>query len=293
MTVGLLAQAGNASAAAILASLLLWGSVLFAVGVWLSLPGGGYIRRTVGQITAIAALGVFAWQLPPLFGWLDRGLFAVLAVVTVLSCLAAVTARNPVYCAIWFGLALLGTAGLFLLLGAQFLSVATVTVYAGAILVTFLFVIMLAQPRGHAYYDRVSWEAFLSAAAGAVLVGLLTAAIQRGTETPDGVAATVAVVSLASRTDAATHGVLSDEHVAHLGRELVGRHLISMQAAGVLMLAALVGAMAIIAYGRQSQAASVELAERALLRTNDAPAIVLPQPQQSSVRRESPGGIHA
>jgi NADH-quinone oxidoreductase subunit J len=68
---------------------------------------------------------------------------------------------------------LLGTAGLFLYQGAQFLSVATVVVYAGAILVTFLFVLMLAQPEGQAYYDRVSWEALLSAATGAVLVGML------------------------------------------------------------------------------------------------------------------------
>ena len=62
--------------------------------------------------------------------------------------MATVTFRNPVYCAIWFGLSLLGTAGLFLFHGAQFLAVATVVVYAGAILVTFLFVLMLAQPEG-------------------------------------------------------------------------------------------------------------------------------------------------
>ena len=62
------------------------------------------------------------------------------------------------YCAVWFALSLLGTAGLFLFQGAQFLAVATIVVYAGAILVTFLFVLMLAQPNGRAYYDRVSWE---------------------------------------------------------------------------------------------------------------------------------------
>ncbi len=52
---------------------------------------------------------------------------------------------------------LLGTAGLFLFQGAQFLSIATVAVYAGAIVVTFLFVLMLAQPEGHAFYDRIGW----------------------------------------------------------------------------------------------------------------------------------------
>ena len=74
-------------------------------------------------------------------------------------------------------MSLLGTAGLFLFTGAQFLAVATVVVYAGAILVTFLFVLMLAQPEGKAAYDRVSWEALLSAAAGVVIVGVLSMTI--------------------------------------------------------------------------------------------------------------------
>jgi len=55
--------------------------------------------------------------------------------------------------------------------------VATIVVYAGAILVTFLFVLMLAQSSGRAYYDRVSWEPLLASATGAVLVGVLTMAI--------------------------------------------------------------------------------------------------------------------
>ena len=73
------------------------------------------------------------------------------------------------YCAVWFALSLLGTAGLFLFQGAQFLGVATIVVYAGAILVTFLFVLMLAQPTGRAYYDRLCWEPLVSAVTGAVL----------------------------------------------------------------------------------------------------------------------------
>ena len=97
--------------------------------------------------------------------------------MTVVSAAAAVTFRSPLYCAIWFGQSLLGTAGLFFLTGAQFLAVATVVVYAGAILVTFLFVLMLAQPEGKAPYDRVSWEALLSAVTGIVIVGVLSMTI--------------------------------------------------------------------------------------------------------------------
>ena len=83
---------------------------------------------------------------------------------------------------------LTGTAGLFLLAGAEFLAVATIVVYAGAILVTFLFVLMLSQPEGHTSYDRRSWEAMISAFTGAVLVGILTtmigSAITKAERTP-------------------------------------------------------------------------------------------------------------
>src|SRR5207237_4093976 len=98
----------------------------------------------------------------------------VMAAVTLVSAVGAVTMRSPVYCAIWFAMTLLGTAGLFFFQGAQFLGVATIVVYAGAILVTMLFVLMLANQEGHALYDRISWEAGISATAGALLVGLLT-----------------------------------------------------------------------------------------------------------------------
>src|SRR6185312_6486876 len=107
----------------------------------------------------------------------NHSVFWLLAGITVMSAAASVTLRSPVYCAIWFAMTLLGTAGLFLFQGAQFLGVATIVVYAGAILVTFLFVLMLAQPEGHAFYDRVSWEALVSASVGAVMIGILTMVI--------------------------------------------------------------------------------------------------------------------
>ncbi len=84
-------------------------------------------------------------------------MFWALAAVTLIAAAAAVVTHKPVYTALWFALSLLGTAGLLLFDGAQFLSISTVAVYAGAILVTFLFVIMLAQPEGHAPYDRITW----------------------------------------------------------------------------------------------------------------------------------------
>ncbi len=74
------------------------------------------------------------------------------------------TSRNPVYSALWFASVVLSTAGLFLLADAPFLAAGTIIVYAGAIIVTFLFVIMLAQMEGKADYDRAArspaWATF-------------------------------------------------------------------------------------------------------------------------------------
>ncbi len=132
-------------------TLLVLATVLGAAGMWLLLPRGRGSGRLLGALLSLAGLGVLASQVPPLGDWASDVVFYIVAAVTVVAAAAAVTFRNPVYCAIWFALSLLGTAGLFLLQGAQFLGVATVVVYAGAILVTFLFVLMLAQPAGSAF----------------------------------------------------------------------------------------------------------------------------------------------
>ena len=64
------------------------------------------------------------------------------------------THHKPVYAALWFALATLASCGLLLMQSAPFLAAATIIVYAGAIVVTFVFVIMLAQQAGTTGYDR-------------------------------------------------------------------------------------------------------------------------------------------
>jgi NADH:ubiquinone oxidoreductase subunit 6 (subunit J) len=162
---------------------LAWAIVLAAISIFLLLPRGGKRLRWLGTLLGLVSIGLFGWYGLSLGGWVPDLVFYVLAGVTVIAAAATITSRSPVYSAVWFALVLLGTAGLFLYQGAQFLGVATVVVYAGAILVTFLFVLMLAQPGGDAYYDRMSWEPLLSAVAGAVLVGLLTGAVLQATGT--------------------------------------------------------------------------------------------------------------
>ncbi|MBN2580117.1 MAG: NADH-quinone oxidoreductase subunit J [Pirellulales bacterium] len=228
-------------------------TLLGSLGLWLMLPRGGRRGRLAGAALAVVALGLAASQTPRLGTWTAEGIFAALALVTVVAAAAAVTCRNPVYCAIWFGLTLLGTAGLFLLVGAQFLAAATVVVYAGAILVTFLFVLMLAQPEGKAAYDRASWEAMLSAVTGVVLIGVLSITV--------GGALTAPPPEAAPSAAAVQAGVLRPQHVAALGTELFGRHLIAIQIAGTLLLTALVGAAVIIAQGKNTKTDSINSKE--------------------------------
>jgi NADH-quinone oxidoreductase subunit J len=127
--------------------------------------------------------------------------------------------------------------------GAQFLGVATVVIYAGAILVTFLFVLMLAQPQGDAFYDRISWEGLLSSCTGALLTAGFTIAIVgaltdlRGPDQP-----TAKFIQEQLNTK-----ILATEHVASLGGQLFSTYIIAIEIAGTLLLVGLVGAVAIVA----------------------------------------------
>jgi NADH-quinone oxidoreductase subunit J len=214
-------------------------------GVWLSLPRGRAGGRALGGLLGATGLGVFAAALPGLSDWMSQSVFWVLAAVTVVSAAAAMTFRNPVYCAIWFGLSLAGTAGLFFFQGAQFLAVATIVVYAGAILVTFLFILMLAQPSGRARYDRVSWEGLLSAACGAFFVGVLSTTVTSVLASPEA-GRDAPKITQHDREQV----ILSEQHVKQIGTRLFSRYLVAVELAGVLLLAALVGAAVIVGRAR-------------------------------------------
>lgn len=245
-----------------------------AASLWLLLPGNAVAgerpaARWAGLILGVAALVGLAFCGRRLGGLGEDAVFLIVAGVAVVSAAATIVSRSPVYAAIWFALTLAGVSGVLLVLGAQFLGVATIVVYAGAILVMFLFVLMLAQPAGLASYDRVSNEPLLSALAGAVLLGLLTLSVGRLSADPP------ACCQVPSRTAALTGGPapstptaaptaadpFAADHVARLGAELFGRHLLAVEVAGVLLLVALVGSIAMVSRG--AAAAEDEAARRA------------------------------
>ena len=232
-----------------------------AAGLWLALPRGQSGRRErlarrLGGLLGLVALAGFVAAGRRLGSVGEESVFLTVSLVAVISAAATIVTRSPVYSAIWFALSLLGVAGVLLVLGAQFLGVATIVVYAGAILVMFLFVLMLAQPTGMAPYDRVSNEPLLSAVAGAVLLGLLSLSIGRlSAEPPECCRMPSRAAALNAPRSEGTNagggqGVATDplaaDQVARLGGELFGRHLLAVEVAGVLLLVALVGSIAVV-----------------------------------------------
>jgi len=258
---------------------LLAGAVLATVAsLWLLLPNGRdtTTARWLGASLGLAALAAFIATGRRLGGLGEEAVFLIVSLVAVISAAATIVSRSPVYAAIWFALSLAGVAGVLLVLGAQFLGVATIVVYAGAILVMFLFVLMLAQPAGLASYDRVSNEPFLSALAGAVLLGVLSLSIGRLSAGPASCCdlPTRATATPLTATPSAAEGIaapatapvatvvdpLAENHVARLGGELFGRHLVAVEAAGVLLLVALIGAIAVVSRGEAAHAAEATTA---------------------------------
>jgi NADH-quinone oxidoreductase subunit J len=252
-------------------------AVVAVLGLWLLLPRRTGRARGIGVVLAAISLGLLGLQTPRLADWLSECVFDVLASVTLVAAAAAITLRNPVYCAIWFGMSLLGTAGLFLFQGAQFLAVATVVVYAGAILVTFLFVLMLAEPSGQAVYDRTNWEGAFSVVCGVFLISVLSMTVMSVLETSNPPGLPVAVFA-----DDRQKGVLSAEPVALLGQSLFSRHLIAVEVAGILLLVALIGAAVIIGRARGPLAGPLEA-------TNGAGESVLPSGERP--RRPAQGNM--
>ena len=108
----------------------------------------------------------------------DTIFFYLFSALTLLGALLTITRRSAVLAAVWLTVSLLGVAGLFLLLGAEFLFVAQIIIYIGGITLLFLFVIMLVNLDAAARVRqfRRTWPAvaLVCAALGTELIALLT-----------------------------------------------------------------------------------------------------------------------
>lgn len=153
--------------------------------------------------------------------------FVVAALLAVVSALVAVSHRDPVINVLSLVVTFFCVAVAFALLGADFLAAAQVLVYAGAILVLFLFVIMLlgapTTPAGEA--GRPVQRAAGLALAAVVAVG-------------------GALLALAVRTPPPGPAVVADAR--EIGRAMLTTHVFSFELVSVLLLAAMVGALVLV-----------------------------------------------
>ena len=155
--------------------------------------------------------------------------FWIFATILVGSALAVVSARNPVHSVLFLILAFVNAAGLFLLMGAEFLAMILVVVYVGAVAVLFLFIVMLLDVD----FARMK-QGFVQYLPQGILIAFCVGA------------ELIYVVSgwavAPNRAQPATpSGTLSN--TAALGEVLYTRYFYFFQAAGMILLTAMIGAI--------------------------------------------------
>jgi NADH:ubiquinone oxidoreductase subunit 6 (subunit J) len=154
-----------------------------AAGMLLILPRPKGRRVAFGAFLLIAALaivGVWTYRSfgEPSTDAVGRILFWFFGGTSAIFATALVTQSNPARGAIAFAFVIISVCGLFLTLAAPFLAAATVVVYAGAIIVTFLFVLMLSHAEGPSDENDRSREPLMGALAGFAFTGLILFAVQ-------------------------------------------------------------------------------------------------------------------
>ena len=160
---------------------------------------------------------------------LEPFLFFVFAVFAVAGAVGMLISRSPVASALWMVQTMLAIACLYLTLNATFIGVVQVLVYAGAIMVLFLFVIMLLNLEETPRLSGFSWARAAAFVAGVAVLALLLAVVSvRLVGVPDAPVATEPVVATS---------------IEALGVALLTKHAFSLEIIGALLLAATIGAV--------------------------------------------------
>ncbi len=166
--------------------------------------------------------------------------FYVFAVVLLGSAAAVVSSRNPVHSVLFLILAFFNAAALFLLAGAEFLALILVIVYVGAVAVLFLFVVMMLDVNFTQLREGYQRYAPVGATVGVVLLFELAVVIGGWRFLP-------AAHSLGASP---TPGVLSN--TAALGRLIYTQYVFLFQAAGLILIVSMIGAIVLTHRERQT-----------------------------------------
>lgn len=159
--------------------------------------------------------------------------FALLAVTMIVAAIRVVTTRNIVHAALWLVIVLGGNGVVYLLLQAEFVAVTQILVYLGAIIVLFLFGIMLTRAPLGVSDDLDNNQRPLGVVVGLILLGVLAWSLLQtwGSDTLD-------FAAFQGEELAGGNG-----RTQALAQELFGNYLIPFEMVSVLLLAALIGAI--------------------------------------------------
>jgi NADH-quinone oxidoreductase subunit J len=184
--------------------------------------------------------------------------FYVFAAILLIAGLRVITARNPVHAALFLVLAFIASSVLWLLLRAEFLAITLVLVYVGAVMVLFLFVIMMLDIN----IDRLR-EGFWSYLPLGATIGLLL------------VAEMIFVLSgEPNRMSAPDNTVAADySNTKELGRLLYSQYLYPLEIAAVILLVAIIAAIALTLRKRKNTK-YVDVAEQVAVRREDRVRVV-------------------
>ena len=159
--------------------------------------------------------------------------FYLFATIVCVSGLMVIAARNPVHSVLWLILAFFNAAGLFVLLGAEFLAMILVIVYVGAVAVLFLFVVMMLD---------IDFAALKAGFVRYLPFGLLVAAVLI-TELLIVVGGTALADAPLSASLAPVTALPGMTNTQALGSLIYTRYIYIFQAAGMILLTAMVGAI--------------------------------------------------
>lgn len=156
-------------------------------------------------------------------------LFWFLSVVALFSAMMVISSKNPVYSVLWLIVTFFAISGHYILLNAQFLAIVNIIVYAGAIMVLFLFVIMLMNLNKEGEPRKNRWLSMAGAVAGGCLLLVLVAALK-----DTDIKQQQAMVN--------TGGV---GLIKNLGKELFTTYVVPFEISSILFLSAMIGAIVI------------------------------------------------
>ena len=155
--------------------------------------------------------------------------FYLFATLTITSAMLVIFARNPVHSVLWLILAFFNAAGLFLLLGAEFIAMLLVIVYVGAVAVLFLFIVMMLD---------VDFAALRSGFTRNLPFGLLLALVLLAE-----MVIAVSAWKAGPVTGGAQPAATSQPNIEALGELLYTRFLFPFEIAGLILLVAMIGAI--------------------------------------------------